>query len=507
MNIFQKFSNQIIWFSILLLSTVLVGCGGGGSATPIGDATTAPTVISTNPDNNVTAVVRNQNIAATFSTAMDAATINTTTFTVTGPGTTSVAGVVTYSGTTAVFNPTTDLDSTVLYTATITTGAKNVARTPMAANHVWTFTTGSATDNTAPTVLSTNPADNNTTTGVSSSQNITAIFSEALDPTTVTGTTFKVTGPGTTPVDGNVSYVGTTATFNPTSNLAASTLYTATLTTGITDIAGNPLAVNHVWTFTTGSGIIAANPTAPVLGEAGRFVLLARALISTTGTTAISNGDIGITPAARTFITGFTPSGAAGDYTELTGSTWAGMASTSYAPEDANPAPFPKPLAYAAPHAEYATTSAMLTQSSTDWGVAATFLAGVNPGAANQVCPTELGTLVLTRGVYQNAANINITAGPLHLDAQGDPTSIFIFNITGTLTTGAVGNIILDNGALAKNVYWRTTGVTTIASNTIFYGSIFSDANINLLNGADVTGSLFSETQVNLIGNTITKAP
>jgi hypothetical protein len=296
--------------------------------------------------------------------------------------------------------------------------------------------------------------------------------------------------------------------FNPTSDLATGTLYTVTLTTGITDFAANLLAANHIWTFTTGTEDVAANPTAPVLGEAARFVILARAMISTTGVTAISNGDIGITPAARTYITGFTPSGAAGDYVELTGSTWTDMPSTSYAADDENPSPFPAPLAYAQPHAAYATTSAMLTQSSTDWGVAATFLAAdPNPGAPTLVCPTELGAQTLTRGAYKTASNVTISEGPLYLDAQDDPTAVFIFNIGGTLTTGASGSIILQNGALARNVYWRTAEDTTIAADTIFYGNVFSTTKVVVLSGADITGSLFAETGVTLIANTITKAP
>lgn len=488
-----------------MMTVLISGCGSSDGS--LNDILVAPTVIATNPVDAAINVERNHNVIANFSTVMNASTITTSTFTLTGPGMTPVAGAVSYAGTTATFNPAVTLDGNTTYTATITTGVKNAAGTALAANHVWTFTTGTIIDSTAPIILATNPDSN--ATGIAISQNITAIFSEALDPTTVTATTFTVTGPGATPVDGNVSYVGTTATFNPTADLAASTLYTVTLTTGITDLAVNSLAANHVWTFTTGTGIIAANPTAPVLGEAGRFVLLARTLISTTGTTAISNGDIGITPYARTFMTGFTLTQPAGDghFDELTGSTWVGMDSMSYAPDDANPAPFPYPLAYAAPHAVYTTTSAMLTQSSTDWGVAATFLAAdPNPGAPTQVCPTELGTQVLTRGVYKTASSVTISTGPLHLDAQGDPTAVFIFNIGGTLTTGASGSIILDNGALAKNVYWRTGNDTTIAASTTFFGNVFSTAQVVVLSGANITGSLFAETQINLTGNNVTKA-
>ncbi|MFA6188087.1 MAG: Ig-like domain-containing protein, partial [Sulfuricurvum sp.] len=72
MEIFKKYSNQLIWLSILALSIVVIGCGGGGSASGTSSgATTAPTVISTVPDNNITAVPSNRKITATFSTAMD----------------------------------------------------------------------------------------------------------------------------------------------------------------------------------------------------------------------------------------------------------------------------------------------------------------------------------------------------------------------------------------------------------------------------------------------------
>jgi hypothetical protein len=270
--------------------------------------------------------------------------------------------------------------------------------------------------------------------------------------------------------------------------------------------AGDTTTVNYTVTVT----FAAANPTPPVLGEAGRFVILANQAITTTGVTAIINGDIGIAPAARSFITGFTPAGPAGDYAELTGETWPGMASTSYAPADANPAPFPYPLHYALPHAVYATTGAMLTQANTDLGVANTFLnADPNPTAPTQVCPIELGTLTMTRGVYKTASNVGITTGSLTLDAQGDPNAVFIFVIGGTLTTGAPGgSIVLANGAQAMNVFWTTGGTTVIGAGTIFYGSVFAWTQVNVLAGAQITGSLYGITdRVTLIADTVTKAP
>ena len=290
-------------------------------------------------------------------------------------------------------------------------------------------------DTTAPMVSSTVPA--NAATGVALNASVSAIFSEAMNPLTITTASFTLKQ-GATPVTGAVTYTGVTAVFTSASNLAAGTTYTATVTTGAKDLAGNALATNKVWTFTTGTAL-AANPTAPVLGEAGRFVLLASQAITTTVGSAVSNGGIGIIDRARTFISGFTPGAGPGTLVELTNGL-------SYAPDDVTPFTFPAP---------YASSVAFITQVRTDLGIAYTFLAAdPNPGAPTQVLPIELGELTLTRGVYKTAFNVTIQTGDLTLDAQGNPNSVWIFTIDGTLTTGAPGgNIVLSNGAQAKNVY------------------------------------------------------
>jgi hypothetical protein len=305
--------------------------------------------------------------------------------------------------------------------------------------------------------------------------------------------TFTSTGVGLPKVNGADQTSGITL-----NNFTNSVLYVVSATDAST--------ATYTVTVTTAP----PNPTAPSLGEAGRFVLMASSTITGGAASIISNGDIGITPAARSFITGFTLSGTGGEFTQLTGQTWAGMASSSYAPNDANPGFASAPLAYAAPHTAYPTTAAMLTQASTDLGVAVTFLNNdPNPSAPTQICPIELGGQTLTRGVYKVASNVQITTGNLTLDAQGDPNSVFIFVITGNLTTGAPGgNIVLSNGALAKNIYFSTSGITTIAGGTIFNGSVFAWTQINVTSGANITGSLYAVTeQITLIADTVTKAP
>jgi hypothetical protein len=219
--------------------------------------TTVPTVISTIPVDAATGVAINSAMSATFSEAMDPLTITTVTFTL-KQGTTSVSGTVTYSLVTAVFTPLANLASSTVYTATITTGAKDLAGNAMASNYVWSFTTGAAADTTAPTVIST--VNDDGATNVATNTRIAATFSEAMNPLTITTVTFTLKQ-GTTPVSGTVTYSGVTAVFAPTSTLASNTEYTITITTGVKDLAGNAMASNYVWSWTTGAAPDTAAPT------------------------------------------------------------------------------------------------------------------------------------------------------------------------------------------------------------------------------------------------------
>ena len=109
---------------------------------------------------------------------------------------------------------------------------------------------GSATpgDTTPPTVAATNPLDG--AGNVATSVAITATFSETMNGASLSASTFLVKQ-ATTAVAGSVSHGSSAATFTPSSPLLHSTTYTATLTTGATDAAGNPLASSHTWSFTT----------------------------------------------------------------------------------------------------------------------------------------------------------------------------------------------------------------------------------------------------------------
>ena len=106
---------------------------------------------------------------------------------------------------------------------------------------------GTPPDTTKPTVVTTNPS--NFATAVPTNATITATFSEAVDPSTPAAA-FTLTQ-GTTSTPGTVSFSGTSATFTPAAKLGNSLTYSATLTTGIKDQVGNPMATAYTWSFIT----------------------------------------------------------------------------------------------------------------------------------------------------------------------------------------------------------------------------------------------------------------
>ncbi|HEY0666050.1 MAG TPA: Ig-like domain-containing protein [Gallionella sp.] len=219
------------------LSLLLAGCGGG--ATSAESDMTPPAVLSVTPATAATGVATNVSFMATFSEAVNPATVNASTFTVGG-----IIGTVAYSGTTATFTPSTPLANNTPYTATITTGVQDLAGNAMSSGYSWTFTTSAAPDMTPPAVLSVTPVT--AATGVATNISVMATFSEAVNPATVNASTFTVGG-----ITGTVTYSGTTAIFTPSTPLANNTPYTATITTGVQDLAGNAMSSGYSWTFTT----------------------------------------------------------------------------------------------------------------------------------------------------------------------------------------------------------------------------------------------------------------
>jgi hypothetical protein len=430
---------------------------------------TAPTVSSTNPASAATGVALNQTIAATFSKAMDSSTISSpaTSFTLT-QGATAVAGTAAYAGTTATFTPTANLAAGTMYTATITSGAKDLAGNALStggsAPNPWTFTTGTTSNTSAPTVNSTIPAD--AATGVGINQTINATFSTGMDPSTINTGTFMVAGPGTTTsVTGTVTYdaKSNVATFAPSSNLAPNVLYTATVTTGARDLAGNPLAANKVWTFTTGA--TTTGQAQVKLGSAANFAILAGSAVSNTGPTII-NGNLGVSP---------------------------GSAMNGFPPGKVNGVPYldPNPVAR---QAKLDLTIAFLDASNRSTNVMT-------------VASGELGGSTLAPGLYKSAiSSFAITSGDLTLDAGGDANAVWIFQMpSSTLTMGNSRKVILVGGAQASNIFWAVGSSATIGTTAVFNGNILAQTAITLQTGARLDGRALAQTgAVTLDSNVVT---
>jgi len=283
----RKTTVRAMWTLAFLVAGVAGGCGREQTIdqAPI-------TITSTNPLNGAVNVPINQEILATFSEAMNAATViapGTFTLAVAGAGGAAVPGTVTYTAATntTTFSPTGNLLPSTKYTAAVSMAAKNPAGRPLSSNYVWSFTTGKTADATPPTVAVTSPASGAIT--VPTNQRITATFSKVMDPATITaaGTfTVAVAGVGGAAVPGAVSYAGSIATFTPAANLAANTQYTATITTAAKDLSGNALiagAAPDPWSFTTGAGPDITTPTITLTNPANALsnVLLNAAVSAT----------------------------------------------------------------------------------------------------------------------------------------------------------------------------------------------------------------------------------
>lgn len=310
-------------------------------------------------------------------------------------------------------------------------------------------------DTVAPTVSSTNPHDGATGVAV-----ITASFSEAMDASTLSPATFAVSGPGVTPVTGIVTYNGTThtATFTPNSALAPSTAFSATVTTGARDLAGNAMASNRVWTFTTSAD--GGDPASVALGEAGAFAILAGSTVTSTGATALT-GDMGVSPG--TALTGFPPG-------TLTGTK----------------------------HAGDATSAAAMTDLTTAY----------NDAAGRTLAPVtiagNLGGLTLPPGLYKSTSSLSISSGDLTLDAQGDANAVFIFQMASTLTTTSGRKVILSDGAKSANVFWQVGSSATLGTSSVFKGTIMADQSITLNTGASLNGRALARIgAVTLAGNAV----
>ena len=460
----------------------------------------APVVTSTLPADTATAVAINSAVTASFSEAIDPLTLTAASFTMACPAGTPVAGTVSYAviARIASFTPAANLPANTVCTARLETAVEDLAGNALALPFTWTFTTGAAPDVTPPTVISGNPF--NLSVGICVNKTVNVTFSEAMDPLSITTTSFKLATGGGIPVSGAVAYDAPNriASFTPTIPLTGTppTAYTVTIAggaSGVKDLAGNFLAADNISSFTTNASTCA---TVPALGAAAPFGSFGgSATVTNTGINTVINGDIGVL-SSSTSITGFTDSGG-NTYTVVVGTNNGlvqGLVYTLTAPPGSVP-------------------GAVVTQARADAQVAFDSISPANlPGGINLAdpaqCPScggagdgpgELAGRTLPPGIYLTAAADNSfdiggpgrPPGNLTLDAQGDAGAVWIFQTpagTGSLNVGLVGpltpavpiQILLINGAQARNVFWYVPAGAVIGTGSTVVGTFLADAAITM---------------------------
>ena len=224
--------------------------------------------------------------------------------------------------------------------------------------------------------------------------------------------------------------------------------------------------------ISSGAGQAAVN-----LRSAANYVILAMSAISNVPTSAIT-GDLGLSPAAASFITGFSltlPAGSAfSTSSQVTGNVYA---------------------------ADYAVpTPSNLTTAIGDMQTAYTDAAGRPTPDFTELGTGNIGGLTLAPGLYRWSNTVTI---PTDVTLNGSSTGVWIFQIAGGVTQSSATRVNLTGGALPRNVFWQVAGVVEIGTTAHMQGVILSQTAITLRTGATAAGRLMAQTAVTLAGNTV----
>ena len=211
------------------------------------------------------------------------------------------------------------------------------------------------------------------------------------------------------------------------------------------------------------------------LGTSGDFVILAKTAISNVPTSVIT-GDIGISPAAESFITGFTLTAATGfsTATEVTGKV--------FAADQASPTPI------------------NLTTAVNDMVTAYNDAAGRPTPDFFELGTGLIGGLTLTPGLYKWTNTVLIASD---ITISGGANDIWIFQIAGDLTMSSMINVTLTGGAQAKNIFWQVAGEATLGTDAHFEGTILSMTGITLQTRASMNGRALAQSAVILDASTV----
>jgi hypothetical protein len=223
-------------------------------------------------------------------------------------------------------------------------------------------------------------------------------------------------------------------------------------------------------------GASAASTTAVNLGTAGNFVMLAKSGISTVPTSTIT-GDLGVSPAAAAYITGFSLTADATNVfstsPQVTGKVYASN--------------------YTAP------TPSNLTTAVSDMQLAFTDAAGRAPDVTD-LGAGSIGGMTLTPGVYKWGTGLLIPTG---VTLAGGPTDVWIFQIAQSLTVSDATSVSLTGGAVPQNVFWQVSGSAKLGTTAHLEGVVLSQTSITLGTGSSINGRLLAQTAVTIDDSTV----
>ncbi len=246
---------------------------------------------------------------------------------------------------------------------------------------------------------------------------------------------------------------------------------------GTSDAAGGP---DGALTTHDGAGVDGAagvaSGLAVGLGKAGNYAILAMTGVSTVPTSAIT-GDVGVSPAAATYLTGFgltaDPTSVFSISPQVTGKLYA----SDYAPP----------------------TPTNLTTAINDMGLAFTDAAGRAPGVT-ELGAGNIGGMTLAPGVYKWGTGLLI---PTDVTLNGNAGDVWIFQVAQSLTMSSATHVVLTGGAVPRNVFWQVSGLVDLGTMAHCEGVVLSQTSVTLETGASINGRLLAQTAVSLDGNTV----
>jgi hypothetical protein len=223
-----------------------------------------------------------------------------------------------------------------------------------------------------------------------------------------------------------------------------------------------------------------ADHSAVNLRSTSEFAVLAKSGVSATGVTAVT-GDIGLSPAAASYLTGF---GLIMDATN-TFSTSSLVLSPGkiYASNYTPPTP------------------TKMTTAVSDMETAYTDAAGRTSPTQTELGAGNITSMTLSAGLYKWGTGVLISSAGVTL--SGSATDVWIFQIGNNLTVANGAIVTLSGGALASNVFWQVAGQTTLGTTSAMKGIILCKTAISMNTGASLQGRAFAQTAVTLAGNTV----